>query len=80
MARIADVLLNLIFLPSCCRIAKLRLKNIMTGHRQATGIYIALLAATDTVNSCLSIRRQWARTNDASQATPQTNGGQFPLS
>jgi len=53
MARIADVLLNLAFLPRSSWIAKLWLKDVVAGHRQKARIYIALLASANPVHGFL---------------------------
>ena len=50
-ARILDVLLDLAFLPSGCRVAELRLKDIMTRHGLETRVDIALLAVANTVTA-----------------------------
>lgn len=55
MARIADVLLNLAFLPRSSWIAKLRLKDVVAGHRQKARIYIARLASANPVHGCLHV-------------------------
>ena len=55
MAGVAHILLNLTFLPARGRIAKLRLEDVVAGHRQEARVHIALFAPTNTVNSRLHI-------------------------
>ena len=52
---IADVLLNLAFLPACRWIAELRFKNIITGHRFEARIDVALFPTTDTIYGRLRV-------------------------
>src|SRR3546814_11336002 len=50
MPRILDVLLDLAFLPSRCRITELGFEQIMADHREEASVDVALLAAPDLVD------------------------------
>ena len=50
MAGVSDVLFNLTLLPSRRRIAKIRVEQIMTGHRRKARVNLPLLAGADTID------------------------------
>ena len=55
MSGVADVLLDLAFLPSRRRIAKLGLINVVVRHGEEADIDLSFFAAANTINSCAHI-------------------------
>ena len=55
MPRVAHILLDLPFLPSCGRVTELGIEDIMTGHRREPRIHIALLTKSNFVDGGLHI-------------------------
>ena len=50
MTGVPDVLFDLALLPSRRRIAKIRIEQIMTGHRRKARVNLPLLAGADTIH------------------------------
>ena len=50
-----NILFDLAFLPARRRIAKLRVKKVMAGHRRKTGVDLTLLAYANPINSCAHV-------------------------
>ena len=65
-----DVLLDLAFLPSRCRIAELWFKHIVVRHCQKAHVDLSFLTATDTVNCGAHIVVDAAPRNAAKDAEP----------